>query len=139
MNTFRNPPGIAAPLASYSHQAEITGPVRWLVVSGQIGMTPAGELPEDPVEQLGIALDNVTANLDAAGMRREDLVKLTFYFAGEVDVRRRRERLGEWLGGLRPCMTVMTVAALATPALRVEVEALACAEDVPAAQGTPRT
>ncbi|WP_435057028.1 RidA family protein [Streptomyces sp. bgisy060] len=130
MNTFRNPPEIAAPLAAYSHQAEITGQVRWLVVSGQIGMTPAGELPEDPVEQLGLALENVTANLRAAGMRHEDLVKLTFYFAGEIDLQRRRERMAAWLGDLRPCMTVMTVAALATPALRVEVEALACAEDV---------
>ncbi|MEU7384911.1 MULTISPECIES: RidA family protein [unclassified Streptomyces] len=134
MNTFRNPQGIAAPLAAYSHQAEITGPVRWLVVSGQIGMAPTGELPEDPVEQLGIALDNITANLEAAGMRHEDLVKLTFYFAGEVDLQRRRRRMGEWLGDLRPCMTVMTVAALATPALRVEVEALACTEDIPATQ-----
>ncbi|MGC5041443.1 MULTISPECIES: RidA family protein [unclassified Streptomyces] len=134
MNTFRNPQGIAAPLAAYSHQAEITGPVRWLVISGQIGMTPAGELPDDPVEQLGVALDNVTANLEAAGMRHEDLVKLTFYFAGEVDLQRRRRRMGEWLGDLRPCMTVMTVAALATPALRVEVEALACTEDTTATQ-----
>ncbi|MFF1556006.1 RidA family protein [Streptomyces sp. NPDC058279] len=134
MNTFRNPQGIAAPLAAYSHQAEITGPVRWLVVSGQIGMDPSGKLPEDPIEQLGIALENVTANLEAAGMSHDDLVKLTFYFAGEIDLQRRRQRLGEWLKDLRPCMTVMTVAALATPELRVEVEALACTEDSPATQ-----
>lgn len=134
VNTFRNPHGIAAPLAAYSHQAEVTGPARWLVISGQIGMTPTGELPEDPVEQLGLALDNITANLEAAGMRHEDLVKLTFYFAGEIDIEGRRRRMGEWLGDLRPCMTVMTVAALATPALRVEVEALACTEDTPATQ-----
>ncbi|MFE4856856.1 RidA family protein [Streptomyces sp. NPDC056670] len=134
MNTFRNPPSVAAPLAAYSHQAEITGPVRWLVISGQIGMAPSGELPEDPVEQLGIALDNITANLEAAGMTHDDLVKLTFYFAGEVDLQRRRLRLAEWLKDLRPTMTVMTVAALATPALRVEVEALACTEERPAPQ-----
>ncbi|MFJ5633364.1 RidA family protein [Streptomyces goshikiensis] len=134
MNTFRNPQGVAAPLAAYSHQAEITGQVRWLVVSGQIGANPAGGIPEDPVEQLGLALENVTANLEAAGMRHEDLVKLTFYFAGEIDIQRRRERMAEWLGDLRPCMTVMTVAALATPALRVEVEALACTEDIPPTQ-----
>lgn len=129
MIRFRDPQTVAAPLAGYSHQAEITGPVRWLVLSGQVGMTPSGELPEDPVEQLGNALENVTANLAAAGMTKQDLVKLTFYFSGEIDVQQRRLRTAEWLGDLRPCMTLMTVAALATPALRVEIEALACAED----------
>ena len=128
MKVFRDPPTVAAPLAGYSHQAEITGPVRWLVLSGQVGQTPAGELPEDPVEQLGNALANVTANLEAAGMGNADLVKLTLYLAGPIDLERRREVLAGWLGGLRPCMTVLTVAALATPDLRVEVEALACAD-----------
>ncbi|WNI18064.1 RidA family protein [Actinacidiphila sp. ITFR-21] len=132
MTTFRNPQQVAPPLAAYSHQAEITGPVRWLVLSGQIGMTLAGEIPEDPIEQLGVALDNITGNLDAAGMNREDLVKLVFYYVGDIDLQQRRQRLGEWLGDLQPCMTVMTVAALATPDLRVEIEALACTEDSPA-------
>ncbi|WP_431874348.1 RidA family protein [Micromonospora marina] len=129
MKTFRNPPQIAAPLAAYSHQAEITGPVRWLVLSGQVGMTSAGVLPDDPIEQFGLALDNVTANLAAAGMSQADLVKLTIYLVGEFDLHRRRERLSAWLNDLRPCMTVMTVAALATPELRVEIEAIACADD----------
>jgi enamine deaminase RidA (YjgF/YER057c/UK114 family) len=128
MKVFRDPPTVAAPLAGYSHQAEVTGPVRWLVLSGQVGQSPAGELPEDPIAQLENALANVTANLEAAGMGQADLVKLTLYFAGPVDLQRRREVLGGWLDGLRPCMTVLTVAGLATPDLRVEVEALACAD-----------
>ncbi len=131
VKTFRNPPQIAAPLAAYSHQAEITGSVRWLVLSGQVGMTPAGELPDDPIEQFGLALENVAANLAAAGMRPEDVVKLTIYLVGEIDLHRRRKRLSAWLNDLRPCMTVMTVAGLATPDLRVEIEAIACAEDTP--------
>lgn len=129
MKVFRDPPTIAAPLAGYTHQAEVSGPVRWLVLSGQVGMSPAGELPPDPVEQLRLALANIAANLDAAGMDKADLVKLTLYFAGPVDVQRRREVLGDWLGGLRPTMTVLTVAGLATPDLLVEVEALACADE----------
>jgi enamine deaminase RidA (YjgF/YER057c/UK114 family) len=129
VKTFRNPPQVAAPLAGYSHQAEITGPVRWLVLSGQVGMTSSGELSDDPIEQFELALRNITANLDAAAMRPDNLVKLTIYLVGEINVDQRRQRLAKWLGGLRPCMTVMTVAALATPALRVEIEALACAEE----------
>jgi enamine deaminase RidA (YjgF/YER057c/UK114 family) len=135
MKTFRNPPQVAAPLAAYSHQVEISGPVRWLLLSGQIGMTPAGEIPDDPIEQLGIALENISANLAAAGMSPQDLVKLTFLYVGDIDLQQRRQRLAEWLKDLRPCMTVMTVAALATPRLRVEVEAIACAGTSPQPEG----
>ena len=38
MKTQRNPDTVHAPLAAYSHQIEITGPQRQLVIAGQIGM-----------------------------------------------------------------------------------------------------
>ena len=36
---FRDPSTIHSPLAGYSHQAEVAGDARWLIVSAQIGMT----------------------------------------------------------------------------------------------------
>jgi enamine deaminase RidA (YjgF/YER057c/UK114 family) len=129
MKVFRNPQTVHAPLGAYSHQAEITGASRWLALSGQIGMRPSGGLPDDPIEQLGIALDNLTANLDAVGMEVRDLVKLTVYFVGDVDLQLRRRRILDWLGENRPCMTVMQVVALVMPQLRVEIDAWACTDD----------
>ena len=59
MKTPRNPSTLHAPLAAYSHQIEITYRERQLVMAGQVGMNPDGTVPDDPIEQLGVALDNV--------------------------------------------------------------------------------
>ena len=56
----------------------------------------------------------------------QDLVKVTFYLVGEVGTAKRREAMAEWLGGHTPCSALIYVAALATPALKVEIDAWAC-------------
>lgn len=38
MKQSRNPKTIHPPLAAYTHQIEITGAQRWLMLSGQVGM-----------------------------------------------------------------------------------------------------
>ncbi|GAA4225846.1 RidA family protein [Actinomadura meridiana] len=129
MRTARDPGTVHAPIAGYTHQIEVTGTPRWLVLSGQIGKRPSGEVPSDPAEQLAVALDNVTAQLAAAGMDVADLVKVTFYLVGDVDTARRREVITQWSGGHRPCMTVLYVSALAAPEYYVEVDAWACRDE----------
>jgi enamine deaminase RidA (YjgF/YER057c/UK114 family) len=124
--TPRNPETVHAPIAGYTHQIEVTGEPRWLVLSGQIGQRPSGEVPQDPVDQLAVALENLDAQLEAAGMGVADLVKVTLYLAGEFDTDRRREVLTKWSQGHRPCMTVLHVSALAAPEYHVEVDAWAC-------------
>jgi enamine deaminase RidA (YjgF/YER057c/UK114 family) len=125
MKTPRNPATIHAPLAAYSHQIEVSGPERLLVVSGQVGMRADGSLPDDSLEQLGVAFDNVERNLEEAGMEVADLVKLTVYLVGEWDNDARRQLVASRLGAHRPCMTAVWVAALAAPSLRVELDAWA--------------
>jgi enamine deaminase RidA (YjgF/YER057c/UK114 family) len=127
LKQHRNPPSIHAPVAAYAHQIEIRGDERLLVMSGQVGMTAEGEIPDDAGEQFDVALENVLRNLDAAGMRTADLVKLTFYFSEAVDADRRRTILTARLGDHAPCMTLLYVAGLAAPALKVEVDAWASA------------
>lgn len=126
MKTFLNPETVHAPLGAYTHQIEARQPKRWLVLSGQVGMRADGSLPEDPLEQFKLALDNISRNLEAAGMRIEHLVKLTYYLAGEIDTAQRRKISAEWLGDHRPCSTLLYVAGLATPDLKVEIDAWAC-------------
>jgi enamine deaminase RidA (YjgF/YER057c/UK114 family) len=123
----RNPASIHAPLAGYAHQIELRGEERLLVVSGQVGMTPDGELPDDPAEQLALAMDNVVRNLEAADMGVADLVKLTFYHVDPIDPVRRREIVDARLGGHTPCMTLIYVAGLARPEINLEVDAWASA------------
>jgi 2-iminobutanoate/2-iminopropanoate deaminase len=127
MKTMRNPATVHHPLGPYAHQIEVVEPVRWLVLSGQLGQQADGRVPDDPVEQLEIALDNIRRNLDAAGMTVADILKLTIYLVGEFDAQKRREALVKWLGGHTPCMTLLFVAALAAPQYRVEISGWACA------------
>ena len=125
MKTSRDPSTLHPPLAAYSHQIEISGAERQLVMSGQVGMTADGHVPDDPIEQLGVALDNVERNLEAAGMELGDLVKLIVYLVGEWDNDARRGLVTARLGTHRPCMTAIWVAGLAGPSLRVELDAWA--------------
>lgn len=128
MKESRNPEAIHPPLAAYAHQIEITGAQRWLMLSGQVGMQPDGTLPDDPVRQFEIALNNILANLKAANMQIKDLVKLTLYLVDPIEAGIRAELLSGWLQGHEPCMTLIYVAALASPKIKVELDAMACAE-----------
>jgi len=125
-NQPRNPDTIHAPLGAYSHQVEVPGGSRWLVMAGQVGKTLDGRVPDDPIEQAEVALENIKRNLDAAGMGVGDVVKLTWYVVGQIDAQRRREVLTRWLGDHRPASTFIYVAGLASPEYRVEIDAVAC-------------
>ena len=129
MKEFRNPQNVHKPLGSYSHQVEITGNERLLILSGQVGMREDGTVPEDPLEQIDVALENIFRNLRAANMDVKDIVKLTYYLAGEIDTVKRRELVAFKLQGHQPCSTLLYVAALAAPMYRVEIEAWASHAD----------
>ena len=125
MKEFRNPQDVHKPVGVYSHQVEIRGNERMLVLSGQVGMREDETVPDDPIEQIDVALENIFRNLRAANMDVKDIVKLTYYLVGEVDTTRRRELVASKLEGHQPCSTLLYVAALASPIYKVEVEALA--------------
>lgn len=124
MKEFRNPQDVHPPVGAYSHQIEIRDE-RILVISGQVGMRPDGTIPEDPFEQIDLAFENVFHNLRAAKMDVQDIIKLTYYLVGEIDTAKRREVVLSKLQGHQPCSTLLYVAALASPALRVEIDAWA--------------
>jgi enamine deaminase RidA (YjgF/YER057c/UK114 family) len=121
----RNPDSIHAPLGRYVHQIEVSGESRTLFLSGQLGMELDGSLSDDPVAQLGVALQNVLRNLDAAGYQTTDLVKITTYVVGEMDPAGRRAEMERLLGDHVPTSTLVFVAALARPEFKVEIDAWA--------------
>jgi 2-iminobutanoate/2-iminopropanoate deaminase len=125
MKEFRNPQKIHKPVGAYTHQIEIRGNERLLVISGQVGVRLDGTVPEDPIDQLDLAFENILHNLRAANMDVKDIVKLNYYLVGEMDAARRREILSAKLQGHQPCSTLVFVSALANPMLRVEIEAWA--------------
>jgi 2-iminobutanoate/2-iminopropanoate deaminase len=129
MKEFRNPQDVHPPLGSYSHQIEIRGNERMLVLAGQVGMREDGTMPEDPFEQIDLTFENIFRNLHAANMDVKDIIKLTYYFVGEIDTAKRREVVLSKLQGHQPCSTVVYVAGLASPKFRVEIDAWASRAD----------
>jgi enamine deaminase RidA (YjgF/YER057c/UK114 family) len=123
----RNPDSIHPPVGPYTHQLELPPGGRHLVLSGQVGIQPDGSVPPSVAEQFEVALTNVVRNLEAAGMRPSDLVKLTFLLVDEIDGPTRGEVIAKVLGEHRPAMTLVYVAALAAPPIKVEVDAWAYA------------
>ena len=129
MKEFRNPADVHEPVGSYSHQIEVRGNERLLVISGQVGMRQDGTIPDDPFEQIDLAFENIFRNLHAANMDVKNIIKLTYYLVGEIDTAKRREVVLSKLQGHQPCSTLLYVAALASPAFRVEIDAWASRED----------
>jgi len=125
MKEFRNPQDVHQPVGFYTHQVEISGNERLLVLSGQVGMREDGTVPENPLEQMELAFDNILNNLRAANMDMQDIIKLTYFVVGEIDTAKRREIITAKLQGHKPCSTFLYVAGLASPAYKVEIEALA--------------
>jgi 2-iminobutanoate/2-iminopropanoate deaminase len=125
MKQSRNPETIHQPVGRYVHQIEVSGEGRLLFISGQVGKRPDGSVPEDPVEQFAGCLENVIANLAAAGFETTDLVKLTTYVVGSMDAAGRRAALDRLLGSHVTTSTLVHIAALASPEYKVEVDAWA--------------
>jgi 2-iminobutanoate/2-iminopropanoate deaminase len=129
MKEFRNPQNVHQPVGVYSHQIEVTGNERLLILSGQVGMREDGTVPEDPFEQLDVVFENILRNLEAANMGVKDILKLTYYVVGEMDTVKRREVIASKLQGHKPCSTFLYVAGLASPVYRVEIDAWASRSD----------
>ena len=125
MKQARNPESIHAPIGRYVHQIEVSGESRMLFLSGQVGLEIDGTVPENPVAQLRVALENVLRNLDEAGFEPGDLVKLTTYVVGEMDPAGRRAELDRLLGSHVTTSTLIFIPALAAPEFKVEIDAWA--------------
>lgn len=119
-----NPEGIAAP-GPYSHGVEASSIQRMLFVSGQVGVGPDGSLAEGISEQTSVAVNNLTAVLADAGMDTSDIAKVTVFLTDEGLLEGFVETGAGLLPTPPPATTLVYVKALATPALLVEIEAIA--------------
>ena len=122
MKQPRNPETIHAPVGRYVHQIEVSGESRMLFLSGQVGKQLDGTVPQDPVEQLTVALENVLRNLEAAGFETTDLVKITTYVVGEMDPAGRRAAIERLLGDHVTTSALIFVPRLAAPEFLVEID-----------------
>lgn len=119
-----NPPGASTP-QFYSHGVEVTSPQRMLFVSGQVGVRPDGSVAEGIAEQTQVALANLQSVLLGAGMELSDIVKSSIYLTDESLFPGFAEAGAPLVSSPPPATTLVYVKALASPALLVEIEAIA--------------
>jgi len=119
--------GVARQIGKYSDAVEVPAGARLLFVSGTPGMGPNGELSANFEEQAEQAWRNITAALEKAGMKIENLVKIVQHLVRKEDLAAYRAVRERALGGHRPASMLSVVVALPRPDLLIEIEAYAAA------------
>jgi enamine deaminase RidA (YjgF/YER057c/UK114 family) len=101
---------------------------RLILIGGQNSVDADGQLVDgDLGAQTSKALSNLKLCLDAAGADIDDLVKVTIYIAGDLDIMPGFEAWQKFAGQPTnpPIVTVLKVLALGRPGVLVEIEAMA--------------
>ncbi|MFD3508127.1 RidA family protein [Nocardia sp. NPDC058666] len=128
-HTLVNPEGLHDPVPyGYSHTAVIPAGTGLVLVSGQYGSLPTGEvISPDFTDQVNQTFRNIATALAAHNLTLADVVQLRTYVVNH-DVTKLGPIAGavqEHWGTTPPTQTLIGVASLATPDVLFEVEAIA--------------
>lgn len=119
-----NPKNVAPPMSRYAHAIRLRGGGgERLVISGQVGISPEGELRKGLELQAEQSWANILEILECQGFGPQDLVKVTTFCTvpGKVAVIRPiRDRA---MDGHLCAHTYLEVAGLAAPDFLIEIEA----------------
>lgn len=127
MRQHLSPVGPPPPFGRYHHVVALDGARRLAFLSGQLGIAGDGTVPESVEDQARLAFAAIDACLAAAGLGREHVVRLTAYLT-DAEYRRAYMKVRDgWAPDPPPASTLVVVKALALPACKVEVEAIAAA------------
>jgi 2-iminobutanoate/2-iminopropanoate deaminase len=112
-------------IGPYSQAVKVNGMV---YTSGQIALTPEGEMCEnDVVVQTKQVLKNLAAVLEAAGSGLEKVIKTTIFLDSMDDFATVNEIYAEAFGDHKPARSTVAVKTLPKNAL-VEIDAIALAD-----------
>lgn len=121
-----NAPDAPAPVGAYTHVVEVSGPTRTAYISGQVGVDANGKVADDFATQCHQVHANLQAQLRAAGMSFDNIVKMVTILPNLADLAELRRIRSEIMGNRKPASTLI-VAGLASPQYKVEIEVIACA------------
>ncbi len=115
--------GAPPPLAPYSVVTEAQGLV---FISGQIALDPqGGPTAESATDQADLILRNIGNILTELGLGYSDIVKTTVFLTDIRDFAAVNGVYGGFFDGPPPARSVVGVAALPLPGLKIEIEAIA--------------
>lgn len=111
---------------AYAQANLVTGASRLLFVSGQVPAEADGSVPADYPEQYRLAWRNVEAQLKAAGMDFDNLVKVTIFLSDRALIAQSAGLRQSVLGQRTPALTII-IAGIYDSAWLLEIEAIAAA------------
>jgi enamine deaminase RidA (YjgF/YER057c/UK114 family) len=121
-----NAPDTTAPAGTDAQAVEVRDATRTLYVSGQIPVALDGSVPTAFVDQARLAWGNVAAQLRAADMTLDNLIKVTIFLSDRRYIPEYRQVRSEFLGARRPALTCI-ITGIFDEAWLLEIEAIACA------------
>jgi reactive intermediate/imine deaminase len=99
-------------------------------VSGQTGRHPVtGDVGKDVREQTRNILERIKLILGAAGTSLDNVLTATTYLTNVRDVAAYNEEYAKYFSTNKPARTTVTVAALNSPELLIEITVTACIPD----------
>ncbi len=125
MFKFLTPKTIKPPFARYSHGVEVPTGKRLVLCSGQVGIRPDDNIPEDAAAQAELCFDNIAAILGEAGLKLSDVVRINAYVTDRAYLRAYMDVRDRLFSDPAPASTLMVVSGFARPEFKVEIEVIA--------------
>jgi enamine deaminase RidA (YjgF/YER057c/UK114 family) len=98
----------------------------WIFVAGTTGYDYAAmAMPEDVAEQARNAWDTIARILEEADASLSDIIRATYYVTDPAHAEPVLQVCGEVLREIRPAATLLIVAGLLRPEMKVEIEVTA--------------
>ena len=119
-------PDAPQPVGGYAQAVEVTNASRTLYISGQIPVAADGTLPDDFEAQARLCWANVIAQLRAADMTLDNLVKVTIFLSDRRYIDEYRKVRIEVLEGRKIGLTTIITGRFDEKWL-LEIEAIAAA------------
>jgi 2-iminobutanoate/2-iminopropanoate deaminase len=120
-----NPPSIRPPFAHYSHGLLLERATQFVFASGQLGVSPDDEVPDDAEAQCVLCFENVRAILEEAGMNFEHVVRFSAFVTDRAYFPIYGNVRGRYVTGDAFASTLLVVSGFTRPEFKVEVEVTA--------------
>lgn len=127
MSTLKHllPQDMAAPFAAYSHGVKVKTGAEMIFCSGQLGIAPDGNVPQDAGAQAELCFENIRRILRDGGMDLADVVRINAYVTDRAYMRPYMDVRDRLFPQPAPASTLMIVSGFTREEFKVEIEVVA--------------
>ena len=115
--------------SNVAHGVEVPAGARLLFTNGQVGTRLDGTTPESVESQIEIVFERLGSVLKGSNMDFSDVVRFDVYLTDRADLPTFVSVRDRVMGGHKPGATLLIVAGLARPEVKIEIEAVAAKVD----------